>query len=80
MRRVDVELYAHPLVACIRDARAPQPEEVTSLGRKLWSEGVAHLEVQNGHWLAQRLATVALTGTHDWTSGTHKQEAQDEAP
>jgi hypothetical protein len=57
-----VELYARPLVRCIRDGRTPQPEDVSSLGQKVWAEGVSHLGVQNGNVLAQRLASVALLG------------------
>jgi hypothetical protein len=55
-----VELYARPLVRCIRDGRTPQPEEVATLSQKVLVEGVAHLGVQDGRQLAQRMASVAL--------------------
>ena len=57
-----MELYARPLVRCIRDGRTPQPEEVATLSQKVLVEGVAHLGVQDERQLAQRLASVALLG------------------
>jgi hypothetical protein len=56
------ELFPQSLVACIRDGRPPHPDELTSLTKKLWREGIAHWgsTTRDG---ADLFALVALCGS-----------------
>lgn len=54
-------LFPPGLIACIRDGRSPRPEEVISLSRKLWDEGLAFRSPAQPE-LAQPLARVAFGG------------------
>ena len=57
------DLFPRELVACIRDGRSPNSEELGALTEKLWNESISFWNA-NSTGLAIKMAGVALSGAH----------------
>lgn len=68
-------LFPGGLIACIRDGRSPQPDEVASLSSKLWVEAVSYRSPARPE-LARALAEVALGGCRSRNTNVKNGHAQ----
>ena len=55
------QMFSGDLVACIRDGRPPEPEEVATMSSKLWDEAISY-RMSPRTVAAEVLARVALCG------------------
>jgi hypothetical protein len=60
-------LFPRALIACIREARPPTPQELASMAEKIWRE--AFPERPFRHARAMTIAAVALTGERQTCKG-----------
>ena len=59
-------IFPSAVVACIRDRHPPEINEITSVSKRLWLEGVS-VSAHDQPDLADRFAMVALSGTQTGT-------------
>lgn len=71
--------FPDPLIACIRDGRAPEPDEVTALGLKMCAEGVIFLSADRPE-IAERFAQIALLGGDGVMAQVQKKAVQEQVP